>query len=207
VRHRVLVYSARVNAARVTLARVTLATVTLKIPRRVVPMPIKPQLRRAAWTALIAALGASGLVGAAPEHGQAFEDWTARCEKPAGAAVERCYIFQNLVLKETGERLLHMAVGHLAADGQTAAVVTLPLGISLPPGAAISVDGGEPVRFQVERCDASGCVGAIALEPDMLAALKRGREARITFHDGTRRPIAVPVSLMGFTAGFESLDP
>jgi invasion protein IalB len=144
---------------------------------------------------------------AKPEHGQTFKNWTARCELTPSATLERCFIFQNLVLKDSGRRLVHVAVGYLAANGQAAAVITLPLGISLPPGAAISVDGGDPVDIVIERCDANGCIGALALGERLIAELKRGREARISFHDGTRRRIAVPVSLLGFTAGFDSLSP
>lgn len=152
------------------------------------------------------ALLASGPLAAKPEHGQTFRNWTARCEQAPGTTLERCFIFQNLVFKESGQRLVHMAVGYLAANGQAAAVITMPLGISLPPGAGISVDGGDPVEIVIERCDSNGCVGALTLGEELIAALKRGREAHISFHDGTRRRIAVPVSLLGFTAGFNSLD-
>jgi invasion protein IalB len=164
-------------------------------------------------TALLPAvlLMVSLLVGAPlhakPEHGQNFKNWTARCEPAPGTSLERCFIFQNLVLKESGQRVVHMAVGYLAANGQAAAVITMPLGISLPPGASISVDGGDPEDIIIERCDANGCVGAVALSEQFITALKRGREARISFHDASRRRIAVPVSLLGFTAGFNSLDP
>lgn len=163
-------------------------------------------LRR--WLALLLVAGwAGGPVQAGPEHGQTFKDWTARCEQAPGTDLERCFIFQNLVLKDSGKRLVHMAVGYLAANGQPAAVVTMPLGISLPPGASISVDGGAPREIIIERCDNDGCVGAVTLSKQLVAELKRGREARISFHDGTRRRIAVPVSLLGFTAGFDSLQP
>jgi invasion protein IalB len=155
----------------------------------------------------LVALLAAVAVQAEPAHGQTFKNWTARCELAPGATAERCFIFQNLVLKESGKRLVHVAVGYLAANGQAAAVVTLPLGISLPPGATISVDGGDPVDMVIERCDTNGCIGALALGDRLIAELKRGREAHIGFHDGTRRRIAVPVSLLGFTAGFDSLDP
>jgi len=121
--------------------------------------------------------------------------------------VPRCFIFQNLVLKESGQRLVHVAVGYLAGNNQAAAVITMPLGISLPAGAAISVGGGDPLDVVIERCDSSGCIGAVTLNAAVVAQLKRGREARIGFHDGTRRRIEVPVSLLGFTAGFNSLDP
>lgn len=153
------------------------------------------------------ALLASGSAAAKPEHGQTFNNWTARCEQAPGANVERCFIFQNLVFKESGQRLVHVAVGYLATNGQAAAVITMPLGISLPPGASISVDGGEAVKIVIERCDANGCVGALALDDALVTALKRGREAQISFHDASRRRIAVPVSLLGFTAGFNSLEP
>ena len=160
------------------------------------------------WPALLpAALSIAGPLQAKPEHGQIFEDWTARCEAAPGTSMQRCFIFQNLVLKDSGQRLVHMAVGYLAANGQAAAVITMPLGISLPAGATISVDSGDPRKIVIERCDTSGCVGAVTLSDGFVAALKRGREARISFHDGTRRRIAVPVSLLGFTAGFNSLSP
>lgn len=164
--------------------------------------------RRVACSWLLAmALGVCAVAEAKPEHGQTFKNWTARCEPMPGSGVERCFIFQNLVLKDSGKRLVHMAVGYLAADGKPAAVVTMPLGISLPMGADISVDGGAPESVVIERCDATGCIGALALSDGFIADLKRGREARIGFHDASRRRIAVPLSLLGFTAGFNSLDP
>jgi invasion protein IalB len=156
---------------------------------------------------LLCLLIASPWGAAMPEHGQTFKDWTARCETPPGSEVASCYIFQSIVLKETGKRLVHVAVGYLAANGQAAVIVTLPLGISLPPGVSISIDGGEPVQIVVERCDTSGCIGAVALDDALIGAMKAGREGRIGFHDGTRRRIAVPLSLLGFTAGFDALEP
>ena len=129
---------------------------------------------------LLAALSMAGSLQANPEHGQVFKDWTARCETAPGSYVARCFIFQNLVLKESGQRLVHMAVGYLAGNDQAAAIVTMPLGISLPAGAAISVDGGDPVDIVIERCDTNGCVGAVTLNAAFVAQLKRGREARIT---------------------------
>lgn len=160
------------------------------------------------WAApLLAGLSMAGPLQSKPEHGQTFKDWTARCETAPDEAMPHCFIFQNLVLKQSGQRLVHMAVGYLAANGQAVAVITMPLGISLPAGAAISVDGGHAEDIVVERCDTSGCVGAVTLSDGLVAQMKRGRQARISFHDGAGRAIAVPVSLLGFTAGFDSLNP
>ena len=48
---------------------------------------------------VLAVIGVPFAAGAKPQHGQTFKDWTARCEESPGSAVERCFIFQNLVLK------------------------------------------------------------------------------------------------------------
>lgn len=134
-----------------------------------------------------------------------FRDWRMVCERATGAKHDQCYAVQNLVLKKTQQRLLNIAVGHLAANGKTAAIVTFPLGISLPPGVAIKIDDGKPIRFAIERCHAAGCVGALALDAKTLAMLKAGKQAKVSFRDPTRREIVVPVSLNGFTAAFKAL--
>lgn len=138
------------------------------------------------------------------ETGQTFRDWTVRCEAARESGAEVCYIVQNIILRETQERILNMAVGYLA-DQRPTTVLTLPLGVSLPQGVAVAVDGAEEVRVQYQRCTPRGCVAALVLGDELLTRFKGGREARVTFHNGARRPVSVPVSLLGFTAGFESL--
>lgn len=118
---------------------------------------------------------------------------------------EKCIIFQNLVLKKTHQLLLHVAVGHLP-DDKPALIMTLPLGISLPEGVGVKVDNGKQIEVPVQRCQRNGCIAGLLLKDKLLAAMKAGREADVTFYDARRRPITVPVSLKGFTAGYSSLE-
>ena len=145
-------------------------------------------------------------IAAAPKDGEKFRDWSARCQKPKDAEQEQCYIFQNLVLKEGGQRLLHIAIMYLQPDNQPAAIVTVPLGVLLPRGVGFQVDDGEKIRFAYERCDASGCTGGLVLTDTVIDALKKGKQAKFSFFSGTGQEVAVPVSLTGFTAGFNALD-
>ncbi len=134
-----------------------------------------------------------------------FRDWKLECQKPEGADKEVCQISQDIVLKENKRPLLHVAVGYAANDNRPVAIFNLPLGISLPPGVTIKVDKGEQERLPIEHCFPGGCRAYLGLEEKQLAAFKGGLEAQVTFHDLTRRPVAVPVSLRGFTAGFNAL--
>ncbi len=148
----------------------------------------------------------SGLTQAAPTHGETFKDWTTYCEKNEAQGTEQCFSVQNITLTETQQRLLNVAVGHQPQSGQPIVILTLPLGISLPPGVKVQVDKGEAFTFPVERCDSSGCIAVFPLQAGLLTALKRGSQAVVTFFDATRKGIGVPVSLSGFTAGYKALD-
>lgn len=156
---------------------------------------------------LVILLAAMPLAQAKPVNGKSYENWTVRCETPKGGKQEQCFIFQNLVLKEGGQRVLHMAIGYIKGRPDPVALITMPLGISLPPGGSIVIDDDEPIRFQIERCEPAGCRAGLALKDKLLAAFKKGIKATVTFMDATRRPINVPLSLKGFTAGLKALKP
>ena len=139
------------------------------------------------------------------KDGETFGDWAVKCGAPKQRLEPHCFIFQNVVVKHSGERLLHVAAGHLTIEEKPAAIVTLPLGISIPPGIGFAVDGGETVRLGLEGCEQTGCFGAVSLTEELLATLRAGSEVRVHFHDGNRQKITVPLSLRGFSEGFDSL--
>lgn len=147
----------------------------------------------------------AGICSAAPKNGQNFQDWGVRCEKPKNAPKETCFIFQNHVTKKDHKPVLRIAVGYIPSKDQPVAIITMPLGISLPPGVQIKVDDNEPVHVPVERCEPQGCRAGVILGDKLLGQFKAGTTAKITFDDGARHPITVPVSLKGFTAGLASL--
>ena len=164
-------------------------------------------------TALILWLGVAGScflgfvprVEAAPKDGQAFQDWMVKCEASDGKA-ERCFAFQNIIITESGQRLLTLAAGYLGPKGEPWILLTLPLGIFLPSGVVLKVDKGQRIDAPVKICTAKGCETGIPLDDVLLRTMKWGLVARIAFLDGiTRRQITVPVSLMGFNAAFRSL--
>jgi invasion protein IalB len=138
-----------------------------------------------------------------PRDGETFEAWTARCERE-DPNHEQCYIFQNLVLKDSNQRVLHIAIGYVDSDAPII-LLTLPLGISLPPGARIEVDTGETSEIAIERCETNGCRAGLKVGQRLFDALRKGMEAKIVFHDAQRRPISVPVSLKGLYAGLTAL--
>ncbi len=159
---------------------------------------------------LILSLGLMVLIciraASAQEEGKKFRDWASRCdETPENGQV--CYIFQNLLLKTSKQRLLYLAVGYFGKDKSPSAIFTLPLGVSLPGGVSLKIDTRKKVRIRYERCDQSGCLAPLVLRDELIKAMQTGLKAQVAFFDSRGREISIPVSLLGFTAGFKSLKP
>lgn len=138
---------------------------------------------------------------------QQFQDWIVRCTGPDGDPARACEMVQQR-LNGDGRPVLTTAVGKVPDNSNPGMVMILPLGIALPPGVRLSIDGGAELPVRVERCEPRGCVVELLLEPDLLARLKSGREARALVHvyreNGLQR-VGLPVSLLGFTAALNEV--
>ncbi len=138
-----------------------------------------------------------------------FQDWTYRCggKRLKG---EQCIIMQNISIRESGQRLLGVAVGYLGPDESPWLILTTPLGIFLPAGIVFNIvrmgKGGEEYKIPIHVCMPGGCRAFIPLDKNLIWAMKMGSQAKVAFMDNnTRKVITVEVSLAGFTRGLEAL--
>ncbi len=135
--------------------------------------------------------------------GKELQDWTLHCEPLEKVQPEFCEMRQRVV-DEKGNRVLLAVIGKLPNLKVPGMLILLPLGIALPPGTFFKVDDGERQQVAVERCERQGCRVEMLLSPEMLAQLKAGTKATVSFHvydqKGQRPQVDVPVSLLGFSA-------
>jgi len=170
-------------------------------------------LALATGLALVLVSGASPLraqdaPAAPPADGateQRFGSWTLRCFPPSESLPRRCEMVQVLGNTETKQEVLLMVVGY--PDGQSGPVawLVLPLGILLPPGLGLKIDGGETRGLPIRSCDPRGCATPWPLSEADIAALKAGQELVVIFQDIEGKKLGLPVSLEGFTAAFSQL--
>jgi invasion protein IalB len=139
-----------------------------------------------------------------------FEDWFKECEMitdEKGGQIELCQISQTLLDKETDQPMMKIAVGYVPDKDQPVAVITLPLGIFLPPGIELQIDGkGKVGRLPINTCLPSGCQAGVQLDEDFVARMKQGSQMTVTFGNPQGKGVAAPVSLKGFTAGLTSVE-
>ena len=136
-----------------------------------------------------------------------FQDWILRCGK-SQQGPEVCEMQQQRADKE-GRTIMAVAVGTVPGSSDLGLLIILPLGIALPPGVSLQVDGGAEVPLVVDRCERQGCRIEMLIKPDLMTRLKGGREAKVFFEadnpQGERQRLGVPISLLGFTAALGEL--
>ncbi len=168
-------------------------------------MPLSRQFR---YLTLGAALAlAAPVLAAAPalaKDGDKFGDWTVSCPPPPQGAKPQntCRLMQIEQAKAPDGKdvtVLKASFFHLG-DKDLVLFGYLPLGYAIPPGVKVSVDGGKEFPLFPQRCIPQGCEVATKVEPELLAALKKGSNAKIEFQLGDRNA-SVAVSLKGLTEG------
>ena len=132
-----------------------------------------------------------------------FQDWMVRCGRPEGQEQEVCEMQQQQVDSED-RTVMAVAVGRVPGTSNVGLLILLPLGILLPAGVTMQIDGGAAIPLEVERCEREGCRIERIVEPDLLNRLKGGTKATVFFQavdpQGKRQRLGVPISLLGFTA-------
>jgi invasion protein IalB len=140
--------------------------------------------------------------------GQQFQNWTLHCKQAEGNS-EYCEMHQRVVNKK-GERVLLAVVGRVKDFNDPGMLILLPLGIALPPGVFLQIDNGQRQPLEIKLCERQGCRIEMLLKPELLAQLKAGTKATITFYiydqQGKQPQIDVPVSLLGFSAALAEVQ-
>ena len=137
-----------------------------------------------------------------------YEDWSVQCLESTESGEEKCVLFQHLKV-ESGQRLLTMQVSRLPSQenqqSAMALVITVPLGVHLPSGIQLRMDGGTPIELVYERCDQDGCYAGKVLGDSLLEAMMQGDRSQVMFNNLTGKSIAATLSLRGFGEGFRAL--
>ena len=131
--------------------------------------------------------------------------WSIICDTPAGATAEQCAMMQNVVAEDRPEIGLSVVVLRTADNKAEILRVLAPLGVLLPNGLGLNVDGKDIGRAYFVRCFQDGCYAEVILEKPLLDTLKAGSSATFIVFQTPEEGIGIPVELNGFEEGFAAL--
>lgn len=156
--------------------------------------------------ALPATIAATAPAAAQGQTVGTFGDWRVACDTPPGAQAEQCALLQDVIAEDRDNVRLNIIVLK-TADGQATLLrVIAPLGVLLPYGLGLSIDGTNVGTTEFVRCFyPEGCLAEVLLEDDLRTQMSDGTMATFVIFLTPEEAIGVPVSLNGFEEGFAAL--
>jgi invasion protein IalB len=169
---------------------------------QIAPIPAQqPKPKAQAQVAPAPAPSPSGAAATPP----ASPGWAVRCSSTSRDAPLECAIEQNAVLAKTGQVIVLVVIRVPGDSRAPIAFVQLPLGLNLQMGAKFQVDEGKAIDLPIQTCENRGCYASVPVTPEMLAALKSGKQLRVSFQDLAKETIAVPMPLNDFAASYDKI--
>ena len=156
-----------------------------------------------------------GAAAAAPKveviatHGQ----WKIQCENavgPDGKPTEQrsCGMVQTTQSEKNPKASLTLVLVKTKAADKTQINmrVIAPIGVFLPTGVALEIDGNAVGRVPFTRCMPQVCMAFAEASPETLAKMKKGNQANFIIYEAPGIGLPMKLSLEGFSAALGELD-
>ena len=161
----------------------------------------------------LAGLGLAAAIGAAAagtSFGQGvvraqYGDWQMSCDTPPGASFEQCAIIQNVMAEDQPNVGLSVIVLRTADREARLLRVLAPLGVLLPNGLGLNVDGKDMGRVAFVRCLPNGCIAEVVMDDELVKKLRTGKAATFIIFQTPEEGVGFPMSLKGFSEGYDKL--
>jgi invasion protein IalB len=160
---------------------------------------------RAAQTTAAPTAPATSPAETAPANTPAPPGWAVRCTSASREAPLECAMEQTAVLSKTGQLIVLVNI-RVPSDTHTpVALVQLPLGLNLPIGAKFQVDDGKAAELQIQTCENRGCYASTPIAPELLTALRSGKQLKVSFQNLGKETITIPIPLADFAAAYDKI--
>jgi invasion protein IalB len=156
------------------------------------------------------AAAALALVSASPAAAQGavksvHKDWQVRCDTPPGAKSEQCALIQSVTAEDRANIGLTVIVLKTADQKSRLMRVVAPLGVLLPSGLGLKIDGADIGRAGFVRCLPNGCIAEVVMDDNLIKKLRSSKTATFIIFQTPEEGIGFPMSLAGFAEGYDAL--
>ncbi len=138
--------------------------------------------------------------------------WQIQCSAPAAtgaqAGKKSCGMIQVARSEKNAKVALSLILQH-SKQGEkdvTTMRMLVPIGVYLPTGVALEIDGSAVGRAPFVRCRPQICEAFAEVSPESIAKMKKGSAANFIIYEAPGLGIPLKVSLEGFSAALENLN-
>jgi len=135
------------------------------------------------------------------QHGE----WQIVCKKPAGAKKEVCAAVQSVTAEDRPNVGLTVIFQKSISDNKQMLLVVAPLGVLLPTGLGLIIDGKDVGRVPFLRCGKIGCFAEAVIPEKLSKKFHDGKTALFTIFQTPEEGIAIPIALNGFSKALKNI--
>jgi invasion protein IalB len=140
-----------------------------------------------------------------PEAPQPAGAWASNCSAPGRGLPLQCALEQRAVAKGTGRVIAVVSIRLPAETKKPVSLIQLPLGLFLPAGVQVDVDGDLSQNYPFQTCNAKGCFVGFPISDNQLKMMLNGNKLNITFQYLNKKHLVLPMSLAGFTEAYNRI--
>lgn len=138
--------------------------------------------------------------------------WKVTCETPPapeGQQPQRqCGMVQSTKSEKNPRAALTLVLVKVVQGDKTGfnMRVIAPIGVFLPTGVALEIDGEAVGRVPFTRCMPQVCMAFAEASPETIAKMKKGKEANFIIYEAPGMGLPMKLSLEGFSASLAELE-
>ena len=127
---------------------------------------------------------------------QAIGDWLVTCEAQVKGH-KSCVLSQTLI-SEKFKKTVGMLTIDKNAAGKLKGSLRLPVGVSLPAGVVVDIEGQTALTVPYAACYRSGCFAQFDLTEPLVGQMRKASKISAVVQDTSNKPLSLTFSTRGF---------
>ena len=132
--------------------------------------------------------------------------WKLKCAQIAGAKQDKCALVQDLKLQDRPNMFLTVLFMRAFDSDKNILRIVAPLGVVLPAGLGLRVDGADVGNVKFLKCWKFGCLAEVIVDETLVTKFTSGQTASFIVFPTPESGIGFPAPLAGFAEGLKGLN-
>ena len=139
---------------------------------------------------------------AAPAKQKQPIPWSSSCQSTGRGVPLECALEQRAFVRESGQLIGLVTIKVPGDTKRPVVMIQAPLGLFLPAGITVDIDGEMAQNYPVQTCNNNGCFAGFPISDQVLARMQTGGKFNVIFQYLDKKPFTLPMSLVGFTEAY-----
>jgi invasion protein IalB len=132
--------------------------------------------------------------------------WKLKCAQIAGAKQDKCALVQDLKLEDRPNMFMTVLLMRSFDSDKKIMRIVAPLGVVLPAGLGLRVDGADVGNVKFLKCWRVGCLAEVIIDDNLVSKFASGQTASFIIFPTPDSGIGFPAPLAGFAEGMKGLN-